>query len=239
MNDLAVLAIDDDPSLLSLVKLIFTRANYQVYTAANGEEGLRQFELHRPDLVLLDIRMPGLDGWAVSSLLRRQAEVPIIFLTALDEDDDIVRGLSEGAVDYVTKPFVPSVLLSRARSVLAQAVREVRPPAPHVYDDGYLRIELDVRRVLVLGKPVRLTSTEYRVLSCLLRHTGQVVPHRQILAEVWGGVYDDATNYLHVYIRRLRKKLEPDPRYPRYLLTARRTGYSFAANVDPFIISHT
>jgi DNA-binding response OmpR family regulator len=175
----------------------------------------------------MDIMMPGLDGWEVCSGIRRLSDVPIIFLTAKTGEGDMLRGFDLGAVDYVTKPFSIKVLLARAEAALRQGVGRHDSREVTGYDDGYLQVDLAGRLVRVNRQRVRLTQTEYRLLSVLVRNAGQVLSYEQILEHVWGWEYRDSPNYVHVYIRRLRQKLERDPGAPAYLLTERGVGYAF------------
>jgi DNA-binding response OmpR family regulator len=226
-----ILVIDDDPQIGALLEVLFSEEGCEVCLAASGTEGVQQFYAVRPHLVILDVMMPGLSGWETCPLLRRLGDAPIIFLTALDQDRDIVQGLDYGAVDYVTKPFSPRVLLACAKAALRQS-EQTRDSQPSVtYDDGCLTVSLSDHRVLVRGQHVDLTPTEYRLLSYLLENAGRVRTYQQILSAVWGWEYRDATNYVHVYVRRLRAKIEPEPRMPRYLVTERGTGYRFLRQV--------
>lgn len=228
MSDLQgkkILVIDDDPDLLQLMARLFARTEAQVYTDFSGQEGLRQFYAHQPDLVLLDVMMPELDGWSVCQRIRQVSNVPLIILSALVRDKDVVRGLDCGADDYVSKPFSPNVLLARARTALR------RGTSPHTeslaYADDHLTIDGDKRRVLVCGEPIRLSATEYRLLAFLLQHAGQVLTFQKILGNVWGEGCQDCIEYVHVYICHLRQKLERDPKQPKYLLSERGVGYRF------------
>jgi two-component system KDP operon response regulator KdpE len=227
MQGRCILVIDDDPSLRSVVQLVFSRAGCQVHTAADGHEGLRQFADQRPDLVILDLMMPEMDGWEVCRRIRLLSDVPIIILSVLEREEHIIRGLDCGADDYVTKPFSPNVLLARARATLRRAEPAPTPDTPLIYSDGHLTIDLDKRQVLVRGEPVRLRATEYRLLAYLLENAERVLTFAQILDKVWGHEYQDSVNYVHVYISHLRGKLEKDPKRPRYLLNVRGVGYWF------------
>jgi two-component system KDP operon response regulator KdpE len=222
-----ILIIDDDPDLVSLLERAFAKEGAEVYTAADGREGLRQFRLRQPDLVVLDLIMPVLDGWQTRARLQQFPGVPIIFLSARTGEGDITRGLDSGAVDYVTKPFSIQVLLARARAALR---RSALPPVEEeaaCYDDGHLCIDPEARRVLVGGAPVRLSATEYRLLICLFQNAGRALTSRQILEEVWGWEYRESDQYVHAYLWRLRQKVEPDPSDPAYLVTERGVGYRF------------
>ena len=233
LHDSKILVIDDDPELLELVRLLFARAGAHVLTALDARQGLRQFYDHRPDLVILDLMMPGLDGWDTCQRLRELSEVPIIMLTALNQTDSIVRGLDHGADDYVTKPFANRVLLARARARLRRAELSAPGQKPLVYDDGYLAIDLDRRRVRADRRPVELTPTEYSLLAYLLKHASRVLTHEQILERIWGPECLDSTHYVHVYVHRLRQKLEQDPEHPRYILTEPGVGYRFEPPPPP------
>jgi two-component system KDP operon response regulator KdpE len=223
--------IDDDAETAELVRLVFAEEGAEVYSAADGREGICQFGVCRPDLIVLDIMLPQLDGWETCQRFRDFTDVPIIFLTALSREQDVVRGLDCGAVDYVTKPFKPSILLARARAALREweAARAPRSPQQTFFDDGYLLIDVAGRQVRVDGEPVQLTATEYRLLVYLVEHAGQVLTYEQILGHVWGRAYRDSVDYVHVYVSHLRHKIEWDPRRPAYILTERGMGYRFAA----------
>lgn len=222
-----ILVIDDDPNILRLIEYTFSRIGIVVHTAESGEEGLRQFYAQQPDLIILDIMMAEMDGWEVCARIRQISDVPIIFLTALGGEENIVRGLDCGAVDYMVKPFGPRVLVARAQAALRQVERNSTPEKPPTYRDDYLTIDLETRRVLVRGEPVRLTATEYQLLAYLLQNAGQVLAFEQILENVWGSEYEDCVNYVHVYMWHLRNKLEEDPKDPRYLVTEHGVGYRF------------
>jgi two-component system KDP operon response regulator KdpE len=225
MHGKKVLIVDDDADVLEFVEHLFADVGAQVRTAINGREGLSQFASYQPDLVLLDVMMPALNGWQTCRHIRRYSNVPIIFLTAVSQEEDVVRGLDYGAIDYVTKPFNPRVLLARARAALrAVGAFSEGQPITH-YDDGYLSVDLEAQQVSVGGVPVQLTDTEYGLFACLFENAGRVVMHREILEQVWGWGYEDAVDYLHVYVYHLRRKLEPDPSRPRYVHTHRGVGY--------------
>ena len=222
-----ILVIDNDPETLRLVEFSFSGAEARVFKASTGQEGLRQFYAKQPDLVILDITMPKMDGWEVCRRIHQISSIPIIILTELGGEENIVRGLDCGAVDYVTKPFSPKVLVARAQAALRWPGIASGRPEPPSYCDNYLTIDLKAHRVLVCGKPVKLTTTEYTLLSYLFLNAGQVLTFRQILEHVWGMGYQDSINYVHVYMSHLRNKLEEDPKNPRYLLTEHGVGYRF------------
>jgi two-component system KDP operon response regulator KdpE len=227
LENVTVLVIDDDASLIELLRSVFGRAGARVLGACGGQEGLRQFHAYHPDLVVLDIMMPDMDGWEVCRSLRRISDVPILMLTAMDAAPDITYSLDSGADDYVTKPFEIQVLLARARALLRRSRRRTEGGEPTVYEDGYLAIDLGRRRVSVRQQPVSLTSTEYALLACLFRGAGRVLSYEQILEEVWNGACLESPEYVHVYVYRLRQKLEPDPANPRYLVKEHGLGYRF------------
>lgn len=222
-----ILIIDDDPSLLRLVEQTLSLAGGRVYTATNGLEGLNQFYVHQPDLVILDIMMPDVDGFEICRLIRQSSNVPIIMLTALGQEKDIVRGFECGADDYVTKPFSSDVLVARVQATLHRAALPAVVEEPVIYDDGYLTIDIEQRRVFVCGEPVKLSVKEYQLLVYLFRHAGRVLTICQILENVWGWEYRDNVDYVHVYVHHLRQKLEENPKRPKYLLTEHGIGYRF------------
>jgi two-component system KDP operon response regulator KdpE len=227
MDGKKILVIDDDVNLLQSMKFTFARAGATVLTAMDGREGLRRFYAERPDLVILDVRMPDIDGWETCRQIRLLSNTPIIMLTTLHQDDEIVRGLDYGADDFVTKPFSREVLLARARALLRRSEAPTEGEPASLYNDGYLSINLARRRVLVAGEAVQLTATEFRLLAVLLQNAGQVLTYRMILDKVWGWEYHESVDYVHVYLSHLRRKLEADPRNPQYLLTERGVGYRF------------
>jgi len=228
MHKQKVLIIDDDVNLCQIVKFAFTRAGADVFTALDGRQGLQQFYQQRPDLVILDIRMPDMDGWETCRQIRLLSNVPIIMLTTVNRDDEIVKGLDYGADDFVTKPFSHEVLMARARAVLRR--RDLTDESDHTdmyYSDGHLAIDLEKRRVYVRGDEIQLTATEFRLLSYLFRNAGRVLTYESILDTVWGEEYRGSVDYVHVYLSHLRRKLETDPRHPRYLMNERSVGYRF------------
>jgi two-component system, OmpR family, KDP operon response regulator KdpE len=222
-----ILVVDDDPDLCQLLQHVLAQEGTEVATVDSGHGALRAFYDLQPDLVLLDIMLPDLDGYEVCLRLRDLSDVPIIMLTALEQNDAIVKGLICGADDYVTKPFHLPVLRARIDAVLRRVAPRHRSAKPDGYGDGYLTIELEQHRVLVQGERVALSPTEYKLLAALVEHAGQLLTYQQLLEQVWGVGYHEQLEYIHVYISRLRHKLEPDPLAPRYLLTEPRVGYRF------------
>jgi two-component system KDP operon response regulator KdpE len=228
MDARRVLVIDDDSDILQLIDDILTEAGATVDAALGAEEGLRLFRTRRYDLVLLDIMMPGMDGWQVCKILRDLSGIPIIMLTALSGEAEEVRGLDAGADDYLVKPFSPKVLLARARAVLRRAELPPDRSKTLVYRDEHLAFDLARQQVSVRGQSVELTRTEYALLEFLLQNTDHPLTAGQILKQVWGPRYVGNMRYVHMYVHRLRQKLEPDPQTPRYLLSTPGAGYLFS-----------
>jgi two-component system KDP operon response regulator KdpE len=222
-----ILVVDDEPRMIRFIRMNLEHDGFEVIEAGDGLAALQQVRDRLPDLVLLDVSMPELDGFETLRLLREISHTPVIMLTARGEEDDRVRGLELGADDYVTKPFSPRELVSRVRAVL----RRTEAPAPaeksNIQVDERLSINLDRREVLLEGKLVKLRPTEFRLLYHLVQNAGWVVPHDQLLAKVWGYEYREETHYLRLYINYLRQKLELDPANPQYILTERGVGYRF------------
>ena len=222
-----ILVIDDNDGLCQIVRLILEESGARIYTAQSGREGLRCFFEHKPELVILDIMLPDISGWEVCKQIRLLADTPILMLTTLDEDDAVVRGLNLGADDFLSKPFNMDVLVARSRALLRR-LSSTSPPEPSfAYSDDYLTVDLQRHRVFIRGEPVNLTATEFQLLSYLVRNAGRVLTYGQILERVWGPEYRDSPDYVHVYLSHLRRKLEEDPRHPRYLLTEHGVGYRF------------
>jgi DNA-binding response OmpR family regulator len=222
-----LLIIDDDQRLLDALVLYFDKQGYRVFTASEGDEGLRQLYRVHPDLVILDIMLPRIDGWEVCERIRQMTNVPIIMLTARDQEADRVRGLEMGADDYVAKPFSLRELAARVEAVLrrSQAVQEQGDEV--LYGDDYLVVDAGRMEVHCAGQPVNLTATERRVLFLLARNRGRLLTASQILTSVWGADYVDEVGYVRLYIWRLRQKIEPLPDQPRYILTEHGMGYRF------------
>jgi two-component system KDP operon response regulator KdpE len=221
-----ILIAEDDVALNSMVATALRRRGFQVLSATCGRDALKLAYESHPDLVILDIMMPEMDGWQVCERLREMSDVPVIMLTAKAEQQDVVHGLYLGADDYIKKPFSLEELVLRIRAVLRR-VKQGQPDETTVFDDGTLRIDLERQHVFRQGKMVHLTPTEYRLLRCLVRRQGHVIPHKELLAEVWGEGYLDATDILSLYVRYLREKLEDDPSDPQYVFTKWGMGYWF------------
>jgi two-component system KDP operon response regulator KdpE len=228
MKSPRVLLVDDEPETVKYVSANLRVRGYEVLVASDGQSALREFGRSIVDLVILDIMMPGPDGFQVCQAIRRQSDVPIIMLSARGQEKDIVRALDLGADDYLTKPFGAEEMLARVRAALRRTSQATRSPrAPVAIED--LEIDFGTRQVNVGGQPVQLTPTEYDLLAHLAVNAGRVLTHRALLQAVWGPEYGDETEYLWAYIRRLRRKIEPDSSNPRYILTQPGVGYSLAA----------
>ncbi len=223
-----ILIVDDEPDVLKVVTMSFNlqQPDWQILSARDGEKALELVDRERPDLVLLDVAMPGMDGFQVLKEIRRFSDLPVIMLTAQDDELSKVTGLERGADDYITKPFSHLELLARVRTVLrrVQSLPLVHEE-PFVSDD--LRVDYAQRKVLLKGQEVSLTQTEYKLLYYLVRNAGQVLSPEMLLTRVWGPEYADEIDYVKVYISRLRSKIEPDPRHPQYILTEHNLGYRF------------
>ena len=222
-----ILVVDDEPRMIRFIRMNLELEGYAVFEAADGVRALQQVRDTLPDLVILDVMMPELDGFETLQDLREFSSVPVIMLTARGEEDDRVRGLELGADDYVTKPFSPRELVSRVKAVLRRAETPAPAQKAAIQVDDRLKIDFDRREIFVEGQLVKLRPTEFRLLYHLVSNAGWVVPHDQLLAKVWGYEYRDETHYLRLYINYLRQKLEADPAHPKYILTERGVGYRF------------
>ncbi len=230
-----ILTADDDPQLLRLVARNLQLEGYDVITASDGKQALEQIETHAPDLVLLDVMMPKMDGFTVCHRVREFSAVPIIIITARGQDQDKVRGLDLGADDYLTKPFSVDELLARVRAVLRRAqfiVNEQSHALRTTSAIGELTIDFAQHLVSMKDKEIVLTPTEYRILSYLAQNAGRVVTQDLLLEHVWGSEYVGEGHMLQVNINRLRRKIEPDAAHPRYIMTKVGIGYLLAAHPD-------
>jgi len=223
-NEPLVLAVDDEPGVLRLIKLELATQGLRVITATDGEEGLRMAEQQRPDIIVLDIMMPDISGLEVMRRLRERSSVPIILLTAKDHDQDKVRGLDLGADDYLIKPFNPEELSARVRAVLRRGVRTM-DGEENVIAVGDVEIDLSRRLVKKHGEVVSLTRTEWMLLQQLAANAGKVMLNTELLSKVWGPEYRDDLQYLRVWVSRLRGKLENEPSKPRLIKTLQGIGY--------------
>jgi len=224
-----ILLIDDDRSLLELLGDYLRRGGHEVSGAASGQEGLAALEREAPELLLLDVTMPGLDGWQVLSRIRSSSKVPVIMLTARGDEPEILRGFAGGADDYVTKPFSFAQLAARISAVLDRSARGRSGPS-RMLRGMDLQVDLDRHSVVRGNETIVLTPTEFKILATLMREPGRVLSARQIVSAVWGGEYAEETGYIRRYVWHLRRKLEVDPHQPRYILNERSIGYVFPAD---------
>ncbi len=223
-----ILVVDDEPRMIGFIRMNLELEGYQVLEAHNGLEALEIIRTQLPDLVLLDVMMPELDGFEALRMLREFSNIPVIMLTAKGEEDDKVYGLELGADDYVTKPFGARELSSRVRAVLRRAEMPSSSPEQAVIQiDDRLSVDFNRREVIVDGERIKLRPTEYRLLYHLIENAGWTVPHEQLLAKVWGYEYRDETHYVRLYVNYLREKIEEEPSDPKYILTERGVGYRF------------
>ena len=216
-----VLVVDDEPQFLRALETNLRGAGYEVETAATAQEALTAAGLRPPDAVILDLLLPDGTGIEVCRELRTWSEAPIVLVSAVGDEDEKIAALDAGADDYVTKPFAIGELLARLRA----ALRRAGPSGEPVVAVGPIRVDLDKHSVSVEGRAVHLTPLEFRILRFLAVNPGKLLTHRAILREVWGPAYGEESNYLHVYVSQLRRKLEPDPARPQYLLTEPGAGY--------------
>jgi two-component system KDP operon response regulator KdpE len=224
-----VLVVDDEPAILRAVQANLARHDFRVETADTGRQALQVLERFHPDLLLLDLGLPDMEGLDVIREIRSRTDTPIIVLSARGAERDKVAALDLGADDYLTKPFGVEELLARLRVALRHAARPARG-TDAVFRRGELQVDLERRRVLVADQEVHLTPTEYALLNALITHPNKVMTDRMLLQQVWGSAYGEEAHYLHVYVGRLRKKLEPDPQAPRYIATEPGVGYRLLAD---------
>lgn len=227
LKDRLILVVDDEERMVRFIRLNLEHDGFRVIEAYRGAQAIDKVRSSLPDLVLLDVMLPDIDGFEVLRIIREVSTVPVIMLTAKGEEDDRVRGLELGADDYITKPFSPRELSSRVKAVLRRT--EGASGATHglIEVDDRLKIDFDRREVWVDGELVSLRPTEYRLLYHLVQNAGWVISHDQLLSKVWGYEYRDEPHYVRLYINYLRKKLEEDPSNPKYILTERGVGYRF------------
>jgi two-component system KDP operon response regulator KdpE len=220
-----ILLIEDEPQMLRFLRASLSTHGYRIVETTTAEEGLAQAASRNPDVVLLDLGLPDMDGLEVMRRLREWTRTPVIVISARGQDEDKINALDAGADDYLTKPFSVGELLARIR-VAIRHVAEIASDKPEPsFELDALRVDLAKRQVFVRGSEVHLTPTEYKLLSVLVRHAGRVVTHRQLLRDVWGPPYVEHTQYLRVYMGQLRHKLEPDPAHPRFLANEPGVGY--------------
>ncbi|MEM7347898.1 MAG: response regulator transcription factor [Chloroflexota bacterium] len=223
-----ILIVDDEARMRRFMQMNLDLEGYRVIEASNGLEAIDRVRDDLPDLVLLDVMMPELDGFEALSIIRETSTVPVIMLTVRDDEDDKVKGLALGADDYVTKPFSPRELAGRINAVIRRT--EMDSPSGDkslIKIDDYLQVDFNRRQVFVDGNPIKLRPTEYRLLYHLIKNAGYTLSHEIILSKVWGHEYQDESQYVRLYITYLRQKIERDPSDPQYILTERGIGYRF------------
>jgi two-component system KDP operon response regulator KdpE len=225
----SVLLIEDEPEIRRFLRTTLPEHGFRLYEAITGADGLAQAQARNPDLILLDLGLPDMDGVQIIKRLREWTPVPILVLSARDQEQTKVAALDLGADDYVTKPFGVNELLARMRATLRQMARASVAQSELVFATGELRVDLGRRQVWVGEKEVHLTPIEYKLLATLAKYAGKVVTHRQLLKEVWGPLHVEESHYLRVYMRQLRYKLEANPAHPRYLVTELGVGYRLKA----------
>jgi two-component system KDP operon response regulator KdpE len=228
MPDPAIVLIEDEPQIRKFLRAILVSQGYRLFEAVTGADGLEEAATRQPEVVIVDLGLPDMDGLEVIRRLREWSSVPVIVLSARGQESDKVTALDTGADDYVSKPFGASELLARIRVALRRVAGSFREDGDGVFTLGDLQVDLARRHVFVAGKEVHLTPLEYRLLTVLIRHAGKVLTHRQLLKEVWGPSQTEQAHYLRVYMAQLRRKLEADPARPRYLLTEPGVGYRLA-----------
>ena len=226
----AVVLIEDEPQIRRFLRTALTGHGYRVFEAETGRDGLVEAATRQPDLVILDLGLPDMDGLRVLKELREWTTVPVLVLSARGQERDKITALDSGADDYVSKPFSAGELLARMRAALRRRDRSADSSGSSTFSVGELLVDLAGRQVLVEGRQVHLTPIEYKLLTTLIRHAGKVVTHRQLLKEVWGPSHSEDSQYLRVYVAQLRRKLERLPVQPRYLLTEPGVGYRLAVD---------
>jgi DNA-binding response OmpR family regulator len=228
-----ILVVDDDPVQTRLVEQVLTGNGYRVIKAASGEEGIRLVYEGKPDLVILDVLMPGIDGWQTCRCIREASDVPVIMLTGKrNAEDDIVRGLESGADEYLTKPVGNRELQARVKAALRRADKTSSRNGKKkvIFSNDYLTVDVAERKVTVKGEKLKLTPREFRLLALLVENAGHIMSHQQMLENVWGWEYIDDVDYVRIYISHLRQKIERDPSQPKYILTEPGVGYYFTGS---------
>jgi two-component system, OmpR family, KDP operon response regulator KdpE len=225
-----VVVVEDEPQIRRFIRATLTSQRYRVHEASTGAEGLVEAGTRQPDVMIVDLGLPDIDGLSFITRLREWSQVPIIVVSARGQETDKVAALDAGADDYLGKPFGTNELLARIRVALRHAARTANESAASVFRQGDLEVDLGRRRVTVGGKELHLTPIEYRLLTTLVKHAGKVLTRQQLLKEVWGKPYEEQAHYLHVYMGHLRRKIEADPAQPRYLLTEPGVGYRLTAD---------
>ncbi|MEP7285489.1 MAG: response regulator [Chloroflexota bacterium] len=225
VNGSLILVVEDDPQIRRFLRATLTSNNYRLLEAGTAQEALRQFGMQHPDLIILDLGLPDLDGLEVTRRLREWSSTPILVLSARHEDRDKIAALDMGADDYLTKPFSAGELLARIRVALRHALRTAQTDEQPVFVLGGLRVDLAYRKVFIDDSEIHLSPIEYKLLQVLIHYAGKVVTRDQLLKEVWGPTYTNESHYLRVYMGHLRQKIEKDPARPQYLITEPGVGY--------------
>jgi len=231
--DRTVLVVDDEPRMVQFIAMNLELEGFHVITASDGHQALAKLTRERPDVVVLDIMMPDMDGFETLKRIREVSAVPVIFVSVKGEEFDRVRGLDLGADDYMTKPFGPKELVSRIKAVLRRAEPAYPALKPEIVVDDELTVNFEQRKVVVRGQEVRLRPTEYRLLYQLVTNAGRLLTHETLLSRVWGPEYRDEDHYVRLYITYLRQKIEKDPKNPKYILSERGLGYRFKEFAKP------
>jgi len=221
-----ILVVDDEVEIMRALQRSLAAHGYEVFVAKNGEDALEEVARHRPDLMLLDLGLPGMSGLEVCKKVRESSNLPIIVLSVKDTERDKVLALDLGADDYVSKPFSVNEVLARVRVALRHTA-QVQTGTEPIFSAGALRVDFAQRQVQVNGQEVKLTPTEYDLLKALIKNNGKIMTRQMLLSQVWGTGYGTEAHYLHVYIGQLRRKIEPDPAHPRFILTISGVGYRF------------
>jgi two-component system KDP operon response regulator KdpE len=222
-----ILIVDDEARMRRFMQMNLDLEGYRIIEAENGLAAVDKVREHLPDLVVMDVMMPQMDGFEALELIRQTSKVPVIMLTVRSEEDDKVRGLDLGADDYITKPFSPRELASRIKAVLRRTETNSPIEAGLIHVDDDLQIDVNKRQAIVKGAEVKLRPIEFKLLYHLATNAGWTIPHENLLAKVWGHEYRDETHYLRLYITYLRQKIEEDPSKPKYIMTERGVGYRF------------
>ena len=225
-----ILVVDDEIEIVRALERSLAAHGFEVFTAGSGEEALEAISHHRPDLMLLDLGLPGMSGLEVCKRVRAQSNLPIIVLSVKDTEHDKVQALDLGADDYVSKPFGMNEVLARLRVALRHSA-QVESGTEAIFTVGPLRVDFAQRLVQVNGQEVKLTPTEYDLLKALIENSGKIMTRPKLLSQVWGTGYGAESHYLHVYVGQLRRKIEPDPAHPRFILTISGVGYRFNADL--------
>ena len=226
-RDITILIVDDEPRIRDFVSMNLELERYRVIEACNGLEALEQLRENLPDLIVMDVMMPEMDGFETLRHIREVSNIPVIMLTVRQNDQDKIHGLDLGADDYIAKPFNPGELLSRIRALLRRSFMAAPARKTEIVVDADLKIDFSRHEVIVRGEKVDLRPTEYRLLYHLVSNAGRLLTHETLLSKVWGREYRDEAHYLRLYITYLRQKIESDPAHPKYILTERGIGYRF------------